>query len=164
MRPWLLMLAACGFASDPPKEDTPEPDTVDTVVEVDTEPPEPPFPPATPTPGPCDRAEPPTRLVLGTVPPTLTSSAEVVWEDPPQPCAETVRYEAAIGTVAFLENVAAWVDIGLVHTHVREGVTLLEGVEYYTSIRRVDAEGHVSVPASAEGWVVPSQDSADSGP
>lgn len=72
----------------------------------------------------------------------------------------TDHYELAIGTSAGGTEVMFWSDIGNVTTYEAQDAvgglnfTLLNGVDYYISIKAVDAFGNESLPAISNSWQV----------
>lgn len=85
---------------------------------------------------------------------TETSSAPASWGASSDETAFS-HYEMAIGTLSGGTEVLNWTSIGAVTSYTRSGLSLSDGIDYYTSIRAVDVAGNISGEISSGAWVVP---------
>jgi hypothetical protein len=91
---------------------------------------------------------------------TLTQAATLSWTGLNSPSFITDHYELAIGTSSGGTEISFWTDIGLVNTYTATDLIdgfnfdLNYGVEYFLSVRAVDANGNLSQAATSASWRV----------
>jgi hypothetical protein len=138
-----LALMACSGTKDTDTADTSDTtDTTDTVVDTDDD---------TDVTVTCDVADPPGNLAIS-VPAFPNTTATVTWEAP-DGCADTDRYEVAVGTTAGGTDVADWASAGT-SLEWSAAATLTEDTDYFVSVRTVDTEGNVSTAVDTPAWRV----------
>lgn len=103
----------------------------------------------------------PGNLTLTNNSTTLPSkAAKASWQPIVSDYFITDHYEMAIGTTSGGTEILFWSDIGNVTSYeARDGIdginfTLINGVDYFISIKAVDAYGNESLPAISDSWQV----------
>jgi hypothetical protein len=73
----------------------------------------------------------------------LSDSISASWSECSDPETGILKYEYAIGTLPGSNNVVNWTDVGLNTSMTKQGLSLIEGQDYYVSVRATNGIGMI---------------------
>lgn len=85
---------------------------------------------------------------------TETSSSTLNW-NPGTDETSLAGYQLAIGTSPGAIDVSDYVDVGDVVSGAVSNLNITDGIDYYTSLRSIDAAGNTSTSVISDAWNVP---------
>lgn len=85
---------------------------------------------------------------------TYTNHLSATWATSSDPESGVVRYWYAMGTATSATNVADWTSVGLNTSVTKWGLSLTNGVRYYTSVKVDDGAGFQATATTSDGQII----------